>query len=872
MEKRYDHQICETAAQQQWETDKTYKAENNPGKLFSIDTPPPTVSGTLHIGHIFSYTQTDIIARYKRMNGFSVFYPFGFDDNGLPTERYVEKKRNIRGHEMSRSEFIALCIQESLDAAETFKKLWQKMGLSADWDAVYSTISDDSRKISQESFIELFKKDYIYRKQEPALYCTTCRTSVAQAELDDQELPSLFNDIVFKDSDGNDLTIATTRPELLPACVAVLCNPNDTRYSHLRGKKAIVPLFGQTVPLLEDDLVSIEKGSGLVMVCTFGDKTDIIWYKKHNLPYRQVIGLNGKLTDIAGFLNGLKVTDARTAVIEKLRENNLLIRQQAISHSVNVHERCKKEIEFTILPQWFISILPYKQNFLDVANEVTWHPAFMKSRYNDWVENLAWDWGISRQRFYGIPFPAWHCQDCGKILLANADQLPIDPQEVPYNGPCTDCGSTNIKPDTDVMDTWNTSSLTPYICYNLFKSSQNSAILRYTPSGHSGRAEESLSTESKSEKINHSNSARPECSTKLHSEVECIEGCFNDKQVLEFLPMSMRPQAHDIIRTWAFDTIVKTWMHHGIAPWKDIVISGHVLSDKKEKLSKKDANTMDPMVLLQKYPADAIRYWTASGRLGQDMMFSEEQLAVGQKLITKLWNAFRFAEPHLAEFTETTTAPDEIGAINKWILHTLSACFAKYQHYFEQQEFGLALDAIEQFFWNDFCDNYLELIKNQLFNPEHYSEKEVSATRWALYHAGLRILQLYAPYLPHVTETLYQELYRKHEEIRSIHQTRYQNVQIPYIFENEADTMNNVIAIAAQVRKLKSEQQLSLKTPIATMHVFAQNSDLCDALAQHDQLIRGVTQATTVAYKEYSNQSSQLTQVDEAWHAQIILE
>ncbi|HEX4068788.1 MAG TPA: class I tRNA ligase family protein, partial [Candidatus Babeliales bacterium] len=490
MEKKYDHQLCEAAAQQQWEAHKTYAMENNPGPLYSIDTPPPTVSGTLHIGHIFSYTQTDIIARYKRLNGYSVFYPFGFDDNGLPTERYVEKKRNVRGHEMSRSEFIALCTQESHEAAETFKNLWQKMGLSADWSETYSTISDDVRKISQDSFIELFNKKYIYRKQEPALYCTTCRTSVAQAELDDKEESSFFNDIIFKDSDGNDLIIATTRPELLPACVAVLYNPDDVRYTHLHGKKAIVPLFGQTVPLLPDDLVAIDKGSGLVMVCTFGDKTDIIWYKKHNLPYRHVIGLDGKMTENGGFLQGLKVADARATVIEKLREQNLLTRQQPITHSVNVHERCKKEIEYTILPQWFISILPHKKKFLEMADEINWHPSFMKSRYNDWVENLAWDWGISRQRFYGIPFPAWHCQDCGKILLARPEQLPVDPQEIKYEGSCPDCGNSNIKPDTDVMDTWNTSSITPYICYNLFQKITSSAPFDTPLTGHSGRAEE----------------------------------------------------------------------------------------------------------------------------------------------------------------------------------------------------------------------------------------------------------------------------------------------------------------------------------------------------------------------------------------------
>jgi valyl-tRNA synthetase len=835
MEKKYDHQLCEAAAQQKWEANKTYAMENNPGKLYNIDTPPPTVSGTLHIGHIFSYTQTDIIARYKRMNGFSVFYPFGFDDNGLPTERYVEKKRNVRGHEMSRSEFIALCTQESHEAAEIFKNLWQKMGLSADWSETYSTISDDSRKISQESFIELFNKDYIYRKQEPALYCTTCRTSVAQAELDDQEQPSSFNDIIFKDSDGNDLIIATTRPELLPACVAVLYNPDDVRYTKLHGKKAIVPLFGQTVPLLPDDLVSIDKGSGLVMVCTFGDKTDIIWYKKHNLPYRHVIGLDGKMTDNAGLLQGLKVAEARATVIEKLREQNLLTRQQSISHAVNVHERCKKEIEYTILPQWFISILPYKDKFLEIADNINWHPTFMKSRYNDWVENLAWDWGISRQRFYGIPFPAWHCQDCGKILLAHANQLPVDPQETPHEGPCTSCGGTNIKPDTDVMDTWNTSSITPYICYNVFQ------------------------------KINNQTPVNPFDDLKLPG--------VNST----WMPMSMRPQAHDIIRTWAFDTIVKSWMHNGTAPWKDIVISGHVLSDDKAKLSKSknSGNAMDPVTLLQRYPADAIRYWTASGRLGHDMMFSEEQLKVGQKLITKLWNAFLFAQPHLADFKKPHTTPNNIGAINKWLLHTISACFEKYQQYLEQHEFGLALNMIEQFFWSNFCDNYLELIKNQLFNPDQYKTEEVEATRWTLYHAGLRILQLYSPYLPHITETIYQELYAQHEAMQSIHQTRYQDVQTLYVFANEAESINDVIAIATQVRKLKSEHQLSLKTPLTTMNVFVKMAVLgekLDQLKKHDQLIRGVTQAVAITYHTDNNQVSSLTEKDGVWHADVVIE
>ncbi len=335
--------------------------------------------------------------------------------------------------------------------------------------------------------------------------------------------------------------------------------------------------------------------------------------------------------------------------------------------------------------------------------------------------------------------------------------------------------------------------------------------------------------------------------------------------------MSMRPQAHDIIRTWAFDTIVKTWMHDQTAPWKDIVISGHVLSDKKEKISKKEGNGMEPAQLLAKYPADAIRYWTASAKLGQDISFSDEQLTIGHKLITKLWNAFKFAEPHLLEFATPDKAPDSLGAANQWLLHTISICFDKYQKNLEQQEPGLALTTVEQFFWSDYCDNYIELVKNQLFNPQDYPAQEIYATRWTLYHVGLRLLQMYAPYLPHVTETIYGFLYKKHEKALSIHQTRFADVQIPYVFADQARIMTSVIALTAQVRKLKSEKQLSLKIPLAELHVCTQKTDLAKAIASHDQLIRGVTQAVTIVYNTQEPSNAELQQKDGQWYGYIAL-
>ena len=454
MDKRYDHTQAQEKAQALWKEKQTYSTKNNPGTLYAIDTPPPTVSGSLHIGHIFSYTQTDIFARYKRMDGYSVFYPFGFDDNGLPTERYVEKVRKIRAHQFSRSEFIEQCLEQTKQAHAEFTQLWQAMGLSVDWDYWYSTISDDVRAISQRSFIELYKKGYVYRKYEPAPYCTNCRTSVAQAELDSHEVPSLFSDIVFKDEKGNNLTIATTRPELLPSVNAVLYHPDDKRYQHLQGTKAFVPLFGRQVPILPEPTVEIEKGSGLVMCSSFGDKTDVEWHKKLDLPYTQSIGFDGKMLERTQFLAGLKVKDARERVLQELEKENLLTRQKDIVHAVSIHERCKKEIEYLSLQQWFIAILEHKQEFIALADKINWYPSFMKARYKDWVENIGWDWCISRQRFYGVAFPAWHCAGCSHVLLADVSELPIDPQETPYPGTaCPECGGKRIEADTDVMDT-----------------------------------------------------------------------------------------------------------------------------------------------------------------------------------------------------------------------------------------------------------------------------------------------------------------------------------------------------------------------------------------------------------------------------------
>ncbi len=821
MDKKYDHLKAEAEAQELWHKQDTYALENNPGPLYSIDTPPPTVSGSLHIGHIFSYTQTDIIARYKRMSGFSVFYPFGFDDNGLPTERYVEKKLNINAHALTRSAFIELCLQETVAIEKQFEQLWRRIGLSVDWKLSYSTIDERARNISQLSFIELYKKGFIYRKNEPAPYCTNCRTSVAQAELDDAQKASTFNDVIFT-SNNEKLIVATTRPELLPAVVALMYNPHDTRYQHLKGQIAITPLFGQEIPILEDEGVELDKGTGLAMVSTFGDKADVQWFKKHNLPYRPAIGLDGKWLESTGPLAGMRVATGRETVLKLLQEHGLLVSSRPISHVVNVHERCKKEIEYLALPQWFLSLLPYKQEFLRLGDEIAWYPEFMKARYKDWVENISWDWCLSRQRFYGIPFPTWHCTACGEILLANPNELPVDPQEKPYEGPCPRCHSRDIKPDTDVMDTWNTSSLTPYICASLYRKETNDP--------------------------------------------------FNVTHALEFLPMTMRPQAHDIIRTWAFDTIVKVWMHNTTIPWNDIVISGHVLSTEKEKISKSKGNSpLAPESLLSVYPADAIRYWTASGSLGYDTAFSENQLSIGQKLLIKLWNAFRFAQPYLEHFNPRHDTPAYLGHVNEWLLDTISVSYKTYMKYFQVYEFSLALDTIEKFFWHTFCDNYLELIKDQLTNPDNYSADEVYATKWTLYHAGLRILQMYAPFVPHVTETIYGILYRTTMQTASLHQTKFDDHQTLYTFKESTAAMEKMLSLISQVRKLKSEHQLSLRADLEKLIFYPTHKEDALVLLKQEALIKGITRAQTVEYKLEKPTTSTLEEHDGKWYAHIVL-
>lgn len=811
MDKRYDHQTFDQEIKNFWDQEGiyTFVADKNK-KIFSVDTPPPTVSGTLHIGHVFSYTHTDLIVRYKRMQGLNTFYPMGFDDNGLATERFVEKKNGLKAQNLKRSDFISLCLKDCAEAEKDFEKLWKTLGLSVDWSKTYSTIGTDARVVSQKSFLKLLGEKKIYRKQEPALYCTTCQTSIAQADLDNEEMASTFNTVSFKTENGQELLIATTRPELLPACVAVMYNPNDSRYTHLKDAYALTPVFGKKVPCIADEKVDQEKGTGLVMCCTFGDPTDIYWFKTYNLPFVQVVGRNGQWSQATGPLEGLKVIEARKRVLELLAQEGSLREQLAIKHHVPVHERCKQGIEYLILTQWFVDILNHKRDFLALADKINWRPSFMKARYIDWVEHLNWDWCISRQRFYGIPFPVWHCNACNEVLLASDDMLPIDPQEQVYPGGACVCGSKDLRPDTDVMDTWNTSSITPQL------------VTRW----------------------------------ELDANREVS------------MPMSMRPQAHDIIRTWAFYTIVKAYYHNKDIPWHDIVISGHVLAGK-EKISKSKGNEkITPVALLEEFSPDVIRFWAASGAPGSDTAFSENQLKIGQKLVTKLWNAMRFSSEFLQSYTPAGR-PQSLGLVNEWLHDEFASVVSRYCANFDVFDYCKAIEVVEKFFWQDFCDNYLELIKDQIFNPTKYALAQLEATRYTLYTISYGLLQLYAPFIPFVTEKLYQLLFRSHIGINSLHVTLLDRTKFALAFPHSGDYMQSMLGIVNQVRKLKSEHQVSLKTPIKILTVHLSDVSKKAILEEQIATLTGITQAVEVIFEVSALDQELLEMSGESFFAHV---
>lgn len=762
MQKHYDAITMEQKIQAFWEEEKLYAFDASRSlekPLYAIDTPPPTVNGQLHIGHIFSYTQAEMIARYKRMQGFNVYYPFGFDDNGLPTERLVEKVLGIRAGDMPREDFITSCLETTQQYEAEFKALWQSLGFSCDWSLQYETISPLAQRISQRSFIDLYRKGKAYMKESPVLWCPECRTSIAQAELDTLEKDTTFYTLTFALFGSSEtLAIATTRPELLSSCLAIFVHPEDSRAKALLGQMAIVPLYGQQVPILADETVDPDKGTGLVMCCSYGDATDVAWIDTHGLTPKHVITPSGFFTDDTPIIGGLSIAKARQAIISALHDGGHIIGEQPLSHRIGIHERCGKPTEFLSSKQWYIDILTDKTRYLSAADELNWYPESMKARYIHWAENLSWDWCISRQRYFGVPIPVWYCENCGKVHLPADEQLPVNPLSTAFIGRC-DCGSEHFIPEAGVLDTWATSSLTPQI------------------NAHWGEPDDGSDT---------------------------------------LIPMGMRTQAHEIIRTWAFYTIVKSLYHTGKLPWRDLMICGFVLAKKGEKISKsKDNASSSPQQLIQAHSADAIRYWAAGAKLGTDTFFDAEELTLSKKIINKLWNAAKFCYQQLGDEKLNMEMP--LLPADAWLLERLQETTEKARKALDAYEIGLARHQIDAFFLSDFCDHYLELSKERLYQPEKHGYDAQASGRVALYKGLLGILKLYAPYMPHLTEVLYQAYFVAYEEAISIHLTEWPSSR--EVDETLLAFGEEIKEALTDARRYKSENKLSMKTEMPLLEI-----------------------------------------------------
>ncbi len=751
MEKKYDPKTVEKRVAGLWEDEKVFKFDSNSSKpIYSIDTPPPTVSGDIHLGHVFSYTQSEFIARYKRLKGYNLFFPFGLDNNGLPTEILIEKKFNTTPEVIGGEKFVNLLRKEIPAYNQLYVEIFKSLGMSVDWSLSYETISNDVQRTAQISFLELITQGRAYRKNAPVIYCPKEKTALSQMELEDKKVNGKLYRIKFDES----VVIATTRPELLPSCVALFISPEDERYKHLAGKSVKVPLFNNEIKVIEDKRVDPKFGTGIVMCCTFGDSTDVEWYKEYGLDLKVIINKEGKLEH--PYYGTVSISDGRKKIVEDLEDHGLLLEEKDIQHTVNVHERCGTKVEFIVKPQWYVKYLDLKDTFIDLGRKVNWHPEYMRVRYENWVNGLKWDWGISRQRFFGVAFPVWYCAKCGKPKFAEIDNLPVDPKTMKPSSKC-ECGSDEFVPETDVMDTWATSSLTPLI---------------------NGRWK------------------RP------------------DSLMEKIYPMDLRPQAHDIISFWAFTTIVKSYLHTNSIPWKDIMISGHGLNADGSPMHK-SGKSLPAKEYIDKYGADVIRYWASSSALGLDSLFEDKVLVAGRRLIVKLWNISKFVELQCLDAIPTETSKNTLDA---WMLDKLNKTSEETSKKFEMFDYFGAKRIIESTFW-EFVNDYTEFVKDRVYAGERNA-------RYIMRLSLIGILKMLHPFMPFVTEYIYQDLFRNKEHLFSRGIADAPSIQLsgwPEKFEGADMNLTRIgescVEATRLIRRQKSEDKMPLNAEIKTVSI-----------------------------------------------------
>jgi len=805
----FNHEEAEARLAALWEEHGIYRFDPDSEKpVYSIDTPPPYVSAAhLHVGHAMSYSQAEFIVRYRRMRGFNVFYPMGFDDNGLPTERYVEQTYKINKQTISRNDFRKLCIEETAKGAETYEKMWRALGLSVDWRLRYSTIDEHCRRTAQKSFIDLYRKGLIHRSDEPVLWDTVYDTALAQADLDTISRKGKLFDIAFHDPEGKPLVISTTRPELIPACVGMFFHPEDERYQHLIGQKAVVPLFGHQVPVLPSEDVDPAFGTGLMMCCTFGDGEDVKKWKQHNLETRIVITRRGKMTELAGKYEGMDIGGARSSIVKDLKEAGHLLGEKTVEQNVAVGERSGQPVEFMMVPQWFINVLDHKEEFLKRSEQLGWFPPHMKVRLDQWIEGLKYDWNISRQRFYGVPFPVWYVQETGDVILADEADLPIDPLEnQPPAWAKEKYKGMTIVGEPDVMDTWMTSSLTPLINANW--------------AGTPGRLGD-----------------------------------------MALYPMSLRVQAFEIIRTWLFYTLVKGHFHEDTLPWDAVMISGWGLNEQGKKISKRDLeqytdetgfNRYDPYSIVRKYGADALRYWAAGSRLGHDLRFNEKDVQAGRKLVTKLWNVARLCTMYLKDFDPTEPAPPvaERPLEDRWLLHRLYETAAEVAKGFEENDYAIGREALEKFFWGTYCDNYLEIVKDRFRRPDLYGPAAGRAAAATLYDSFRLLLSLYAPFLPFITDELYQRIFRGDGDAVSIHVTDWPDLPEDWASPRAEAEMATCLHVLDALRFHRSADKIQASRGLISLTVDtgAMGAEAAAVLAAHQPTLTAMARTTSLTF------------------------
>ncbi len=762
---------------------------------YVIDTPPPYPSGEFHMGTGLNWTYFDIVARYKRMRGFNVLFPQGWDCHGLPTEVQVEKRHGIRKGDLPAEKFRELCVKLTSENIAHMKEEMNSFGFSIDWSTEYRTMDPSYYGKTQLSFVQLYKKGLIYRGEHPVNWCPRCETAIADAEVEYGDRDTKLNFIKFKLAGEDEaLTIATTRPEYLPACVVVAVHPNDERYGKYVGKRLEVPPFGHVVEIIEDSEVDPGFGTGVVMVCTFGDKTDVRWVKRHKLPVVKLIDEKGRMTEAAGKYAKMTLEEARRAIIADLRSAGLLVKQEDLPQSIGVCWRCKTVVEILAKPQWFMKVLALNDRVVEEARKVRWIPDYSLTRFVDWASSMDWDWVISRQRIFATPIPAWYCTSCREPIVAEEEQLPISPvKDKPPVEKCPHCGNAAFEPEPDVLDTWMDSSI--------------------TIAAHAGW---------------------PDIDMRL-------------------FPADLQPNGTDIIRTWDYYLMVRHLALLGVAPYKAVLINGMVLGTDGRAMHKSLGNYVDSTKARGKYGADALRQWAAIGAsTGSDIPFSWKDVEFGYRFMRKLWNAARFAGPHLARAAELDEAGIKLGPLDRWLLSRLNRLVKNATASLEDFQFNKALGEIHNFVWHDLCDMYIEEVKYRLYANDSTSD----AAAFTLRRAMLTSAALLAPFVPHFAEEIFQT-YFGDEGAASVHLLDWPEADEAAI-DGAADRLGEVAnVVIGALRQFKSTRQMALSAEIHALEIYAPNKELARQLEELKGDIAGTLRVREVTVSTHKPQTTE---------------